>query len=386
MLVGKRIRATEKLAPVIALVIMTVAVTLLSLGSVATVGDIASIPNGLPGPELPDLRTAPALALGSVSVALVALVQGAGISTAYPNPDRSTASASRDFIGQGLGNVAGAFFQSMPTGGSLSRTGISVSGGASSRWGGVFSAVWLGVLVLLFGSLAEAVPLAVIAGLLFVIAVELVLGRREAARLSLQTSRGSFAAMLLTFGSAMFIPLQWTIFLGAGLSLLVFIGASFRSGQVRSLVHEGGYWREEEPPAELTSGQVTVIGLREWRFFAEVPRLAAALPRPGTAHGAVLVVRMREVSDLSSTGQRVLKDYHRRIADSGNTLVLAGVTDRVADKLERSGAAAEIGTQHIFSVRDGITQSLDDAMAHARRIVGPASTAMGSDVESADDG
>lgn len=123
-LVGmKKVRATEKLAPVIALVIMTAAVAVLHPSSVATVGDIASIPNGLPALHLPDLSSAPELALGSLSVALVALVQGAGISTAYPNPDGSKASPSRDFIGQGLGNIAGSLFQSMATGGSLSRTG-----------------------------------------------------------------------------------------------------------------------------------------------------------------------------------------------------------------------------------------------------------------------
>lgn len=69
----------------------------------------------------------------AVSVVVVALVQGAGISTACPNPDGSAASSSRDFVGQGLGNLGGAFLQSMPTGGSLSRTGISLSGGARAR-------------------------------------------------------------------------------------------------------------------------------------------------------------------------------------------------------------------------------------------------------------
>jgi SulP family sulfate permease len=88
---------------------------------------------------LPSVEMIPKLALGSVSVALVALIQGAGISTAYANPDCSRSSASRDFTGQGLGNLVGSFFQSMGTGGSLSRTGISVGAGASSRLGGIFA-------------------------------------------------------------------------------------------------------------------------------------------------------------------------------------------------------------------------------------------------------
>ncbi|MCV2394727.1 SulP family inorganic anion transporter [Actinotalea sp. M2MS4P-6] len=367
---GKAFRPTEKLAPVIALVIMTVAVPLLGLASVATVGDIASIPNGLPTPDLPDLSSIPVLVLGSVSVALVALVQGAGISTAYPNPDGSKASASRDFVGQGLGNVAGAFFQSMATGGSLSRTGISVSGGSQSRWGGVFSAAWLGLLVLLFGSVAETVPLAVIAGLLFVIAVELVVGRLANARLSAVGSPWSFAAMLLTFGSAMFIPLQWTIFLGAGLSILVFVGGSARAGKVNELVRDGGYWTERPGRVQLDPAEVTVVGLRDWQFFAEIPRLAEALPRPESASGAVLVLRIRDVDDVRSTGLRFLDQYCTRLTAEGNTLVLAGVAPLVAEKLARSGLDRKIGEQHIFLAKDGITASLDEAYDHARRIAG----------------
>lgn len=57
-------------------------------------------------PMVPDLSIAPLVALGAISVAIVALVQGAGISTAYPNPSGAPASASRDFAGQGIGNLA----------------------------------------------------------------------------------------------------------------------------------------------------------------------------------------------------------------------------------------------------------------------------------------
>ncbi|WP_158412277.1 SulP family inorganic anion transporter [Ilumatobacter nonamiensis] len=370
VIIGKRIPATEKLAPVIVLLAMTVAVTILDPSSVATVADIASIPRGLPAPDLPAFALIPDLALGSVSVAIVALVQGAGISTAYPNPDGTTASPSRDFRGQGLGNIAGSFFQSMPTGGSLSRTGISVGGGAKSRWGGIFAVVWLGVLLLLFGSLAELVPLAVIAGLLFVIAGELVVGRLANAELAAHSSWGSTAAMVVTFVAAMFIPLQWTIFIGAGLSLVVFIGRSFQGGKVSELARsDDGYWSEHDAPRTLTSNTVTVIGLRNWKFFADVPRLAELMPRPGDASGAVVVVRSRDLDDIQSTGLRMVDNYRALLAESGNHLVLAGVQPHVAETLERTGIADKIGPDHIFLAGPDVTRSLDDAWEFAHDLV-----------------
>ena len=83
------------------------------------------------------------------------------------------------------------------------------------RLGGVFAGLWLGLIVLLFGSVAELVPLSVIAGMLFVIGAEQIVGRLPDARLVLASSWGSVAAGLATFLSALFIPLQWTIFLEA---------------------------------------------------------------------------------------------------------------------------------------------------------------------------
>ena len=157
MVLLKRIRPLEKFAAIIVLIVGTVIVNVFSIQT-ELVSSIATIPNGLPTFMLPNFGLIPQLALGAVSVALVALAQGAGISTAVPNPDGSKASQSRDFLGEGLGNLAGSFFQSMGTGGSLSRTGISVGAGANSRWGGVFAGLWLGLILLLFGSSAEKVP------------------------------------------------------------------------------------------------------------------------------------------------------------------------------------------------------------------------------------
>ena len=252
MVILKRIRPLEKFAAIIVLVVATIIVNVFKIQT-ALVGSIATIPNGLPHFMLPNFSLMPQLALGSISVALVALAQGAGISTAVPNPDGSKASQSRDFLGEGLGNLAGSFFQSMGTGGSLSRTGISVGAGANSRWGGVFAGLWLGLIVLLFGSYAEKVPLAVIGGMLVVIGIELIMARVPSARLVIRTGAwGSIVAMALTFFSALFIPLQYTIFLGALLSLLLYVGASSRKFRLQQAVRlEDGGW-EMQRRAERT--------------------------------------------------------------------------------------------------------------------------------------
>ena len=74
------------------------------------------------------------LLVPAVSLAFVGLVQGAGISANFPNPDGSYPDASRDFVGQGVANVASGVFQGMPVGGSVSASSLNKEAGARSRW------------------------------------------------------------------------------------------------------------------------------------------------------------------------------------------------------------------------------------------------------------
>jgi SulP family sulfate permease len=367
VLVLKRIKRTAKMASIIVLILMTVVVFVLQL-DVALVESLGSIPRSLPTPVLPDFSLIPDLALGSVSVAIVALVQGAGISTAYPNPDKSKSKQSRDFIGEGLGNLVGSFFQSMATGGSLSRTGISVSGGARSRWGGIFAALWLMLIVLLIGPLAELIPLAVIAGLLFVIGAELIMARIPSFIMVHRTSWGAAAALWITFLSALFIPLQYTIFLGAGLSLLIYIWASSQKVEAVELAkRDDGRYEEHDVPEKYRSNQATIISIGGIEFFAEVPVLDENLPDALAAKNAVVILRIRGLEHMGSTSMSWLERYNADLREGGNLLMLAGVDPRLKEELAKTNVLDEIGEENVFLTQPGLGAAEDAALEAAQK-------------------
>ena len=68
----------------------------------------------------------PSLIVPALSLAFVGLVQGAGVSTSFPNPDGSYPDVSRDFLGQGIANIASGVLRGMPVGGSVSASAINV--------------------------------------------------------------------------------------------------------------------------------------------------------------------------------------------------------------------------------------------------------------------
>jgi SulP family sulfate permease len=358
MVILKRIKPLEKFAAIIVLLIATLIINIFNI-STELVGSIATIPNGLPQFTLPNFSLIPQLVLGSISVALVALAQGAGISTAVPNPDGSKASQSRDFLGEGLGNLAGSFFQSMGTGGSLSRTGISVGAGANSRLGGVFAGLWLGLILLLFGSQAEKVPLAVIGGMLVVIGIELIMARVPSARLVFRTGAwASIAAMLLTFISALFIPLQYTIFIGAGLSLILYVLASSRKLRLQQAVRlEDGGWTMQDAPKELQSNQPTVLVIQGLDFFAEVPTLDDQMPSARGIDHAVVVLVIRDMRSISSTAIRWLERYAKNLKTNNSLLILADVDPAVASTLKKSGVLDVIGEGNVFPATSRVLEA-----------------------------
>jgi len=364
MVVFKMIPQTEKMGAIITLILGSVVVYVLNL-DIALIGPIQG---GLPAPTLPDFSMIPKLALGSVSVALVALVQGAGISTAVPNPDGSKSSASRDFLGQGIGNLTGSFFQSMPTGGSLSRTGISTSAGAKSRWGGILAGVFLALIILLFSSLVQYVPMAVIGGMLIVIGTELVLGRVPDAKLIVRTSWGATAAGGITLVSALFIPLQYTIFLGAGLSLVLYIYASSKELKVRSLVsNEENRYEERDLPEVYPSNAVTIIAVSGAEFYADVPTLDDTLPSTQGVTNAVVIIRLRGREGAGSTGLKWLSKYTEKLHAGGNQLMLAGISPGVMKLLEHTGVVDVVGRENVFTAQPGFGASLDAAQAAAQQ-------------------
>ncbi len=335
------LRAT---ATLIALVVVSVVAAVASL-DVVRVSDIATIPRSLPPLTLPELAAAPQLVSGAFAIALVALAQAAGIGAAVPNPDGSRGDTSGDFRAQGAANLAGGLFGALPTGGSLSRTGVATSGGAQTRWAGIFAGVSLLVMVLILGPVAGSIPMAVIGGLLIVISFELIHGRLADIKLVVRTAWPSTVAMIVTFLATTQLPLQVAIFLGAGLSILLYAVQAARSGRlVRLTPTEDGDWAIGEVPDTVPSGTTIVLHYTGHGFFAEAVRLDDQWPSVDGARDAAIVLSLRDAVGVPST--TLLKMLRSRIEAwraHDVHVVICDVSGALHDRLRKAGVLDTLG-------------------------------------------
>jgi SulP family sulfate permease len=340
-------------AMALALLVMTVAVALLHPSSVAVVGDIAPIPRALPWPRLPDLSLVPTLALPAVSLVIIGLVQGAGISRTVPNADGSFGDTSRDFLGHGVANLVSGLFSGAVAGGSVQATALNIGAGARTRWSSVVAAAFVVLVIVAAAPLVQEVPLAVTAGILIVAAASALQPR--AALDVWRADRVSAAIMLVTFVLVLAVPLEYAVLAGVAISAVKYIYLASLDVHVRQVVLDAdGLPRETAAPAALTSESVTVLDIYGSLFFAAAPKIRESLPAVGEAHCPVVVLRLRGRARLHSATIAVLREYATECAARGGRLYLAGVGREMEDQLRRTGALELLGRDAVVTATDEI--------------------------------
>ncbi len=120
---------------------------------------VQALPGPLPPLSWPDLSidTVRSLFGPTLVMTLLALTEATAIAKAVARQYNDTLDGNREFIGQGLANLAGAFFSSMPASGSFNRSGVNVEAGARTPLAAASAALFL-VLILKRGRAAGHAP------------------------------------------------------------------------------------------------------------------------------------------------------------------------------------------------------------------------------------
>jgi SulP family sulfate permease len=351
---------------VIAIMVGSAVAYFLNLSSVPVVADIAEIPRSIPTPRLPDITLIPELFGAAIAVAVIGLVQGAGVGRSYANPDGNYPDPSRDFSGQGIANIVAGFFQGMPVGGSLSSSAINVSAGAKTRWANILAGIFALVFVLLFAGLIEQVAMPCVAALLIVAGWQAI----DWAEMADVRDAGWMPRliMIVTFVVTLFLPIQQAVFLGVILSVLLFVYRAALHTRLWELSPLGdGRFREQPAPEELASHSVTVLQFYGTTFFGSAYTLEKMLPSPLKAKQAVVVLRLRGHEGVASTFIGVLERYAERLQANGGKLVLSGVSEAVWQRLLATETTESIPEEDVFLSDDILGSSTYKALEATNR-------------------
>lgn len=282
----------------------------------SVVGDIAidiEVRTDLPWSDLPQLLV-PALV-----IAVVGFAEPSAIARKYAAEDRTFWDSNREFIGQGLANLASGAAGGYPVGGSFSRTALNRLGGARTRWSGAFTGLTVAA-VLPFAFLLAPLPTAVLAGLVIAAVWSLVDVRSPI--LYWRWSRPQFAVgMVTTIATLVLAPhVEQGVLLGVGTALAVHL------------------WRELNVavPSKL-EGDTLHVWPTGVLYFGSAPGVERAVTQLIAQHDELsrIVLHLERLGRVDLTGALMLRAVLDEVRSAGVQVELRDAKEHVARVLSR---------------------------------------------------
>jgi sulfate permease, SulP family len=353
-------------APFVALVAGTAIVAALGL-PVETIGSrFGEIPTRLPMPHIPSLpfETWTQLVGPAFTIALLVAVESLLSAVVSDGMIGTRHRSNIELVAQGVANIATPLFGGIPATGAIARTATNVKNGGRTPVAGIVHAIVVLLAVLLFGRLAARIPLAVLAGILTMVAYHMSDWRTFVAEL--RAPKSDVAVLLATFFLTVLVDLTVAIEVGVVLATFLFMRRMSEVTRVnvyRGGVDEGLEEDDGEHDADGVASRIVPRGVEVYEidgpfFFGAAETFKSTLARVA-ARPRVLIVRLRHVPAIDSTGLHALEDLRRRCRRDKTILLLTDVHAQPRIAMERSGFLAALGAEHLCG-------TLDEALAVAR--------------------
>jgi SulP family sulfate permease len=336
---------------------------------------LGPLPGALPPLSHPDVSAATLKSLlpGAIAVALVSLTQALSIAHAIALKSGQRLNNNQEFIAQGLANVAAAFFSGFPTSASANRCGINYDAGAKTPMSAIFSAALLVLLLVAVAPLVAYLPIAVVAGVLFLVAWNLI--DLPHIRKILATSRGEGTVLAVTFFATLLLDLEFAILVGVLVSLVLYLNRTSHP-IMRSLVPDPRH--TERKMTEIEDGLVECPQLKILRiegpiYFGAVGHVQRHFDTlrehsPGQKH---LLLMSKSINFVDMAGAELLVEEARRRRALGGELYFYSLRVPVEELFEHGGYMAEIGRENVFRGKreaiGGVFTRLDRSICAACR-------------------
>ncbi|WP_205738023.1 SulP family inorganic anion transporter [Granulosicoccus antarcticus] len=327
-----------------AIVITSIAVTILKL-PLSTIGTaFGGIPNTLPMPSLPEVSFAKVGALLPVALSFTLLGSIESLLSAVV-ADGMTGRRHRsncELVAQGVANIASGLFGGICVTGTIARTATNVRAGAHGPVAGILHSVFLLLFIVLAAPVASYIPLASLAGVLAIVAWNMI--EKHAIALLLRASRGDAAVLMATLLLTIFRDLMEAIVVGFALGSVLFIHRMSKTTAVST--HRP--WVEDDQPDKVDGSRlpydesiasnpdVLIYRISGVLFFGAAASVGSVLDNISDSC-KLLVVDFTEVPFIDSTGANTLEGLAHKGRQRELQVVFTGLPEELREKLRSYG-------------------------------------------------
>ena len=331
------------------------------MGQAATgIRTVGALPAGLPPLSLPDFSLAalkktfgPALV-----ITMLALTEAVSIARAIAVRSEQRIDGNQEFIGQGLSNIAGAFFSGYASSGSFNRSGVNYEAGARTPLATVFASVFLVLILLAVAPLAAYLPHAAMAGILFLVAWGLIDFHHIGS--IWKTSRQESAILWVTILGTL-IDLEAGIIAGVLVSLVLYLNRTSRPG-IEPLVpvDDAGGYHFVDARGKAECPQLRIVRINGSAYFGAVDHIQSALQQvdlENPRQKSLLIVSLG-MNFIDVAGAEMFAQEARRRKRLGGGLYFYRMKDEPYRLLRQGNYVHEIGEGGFFPVKSKPTEAL----------------------------
>ena len=322
--------------------------------TIATIGDLYTLPSGLPQWQIPVLPEGETIfstmqlllpvaftiaMLGAIESLLSAMVADGVIGDKH--------NSNTELIGQGIANMVVPFFGGIPATGAIARTMANINNGGRTPVAGIIHTVVLLCVLLLLGGLVGAIPMPCLAGVLIMVSYNM--SGWRTIRSMCRQSRSDIIVLFTTLLLTVIFDLTIAIEIGLVLAVVLFMRRIMENASISVLkdeleVHHDG----EDDDEKITIPEFAEVYEIDGPFFFGIATKFEEMARTRSS-ATVRIIRMRKVSFIDATGLHNLEIFVDASVENGRKIILSGVNESVYKSLDRSGLVDKIGKENILS-------------------------------------
>ncbi len=349
-------------APLVAIVLVTIPVAVFDLQVVTIDSRFGGLPRGLTWYGLPPvtLDLLRELFIPAFTIAMLCGIESLFTAVVADGMVGDRHDPNTELIAEGAANTVSALFGGIPVSGAIARTATNAKTGARTPVAALANSVLVLLVLSVLAPLAGHIPIAGLAGVLFVVAFNMGEWRSFAALA--RGPKSDMVVLLATFFLTVIVDLSVAIQVGMVLAAFLFMRRMSIVSQVRVMRSEEGEAHEDldGDRRRAIPKDVEVYEIDGPFFFGAAEKFRNAMllieRRP-----RVRIVRMRNVGAIDATGLRLLEDLVSDSDHHAGHFILCGLRPQPARALRKAGLYARIGEANVVD-------TLDEAIARALQL------------------
>ena len=332
---------------------------------VATIGELYTLPSGLPQFTLPSLggqplwTTVQALLPTAFTIAMLGAIESLLSAMVADGVISSRHNSNTELMAQGVANIVVPFFGGIPATGAIARTMANINNGGRTPIAGIVHTVVLLLVLLFLGGLVGIIPMPCLAGVLIMVAYNM--SGWRTIRSMCRQSRSDIAILFTTMILTIIFDLTIAIEVGLIMAVILFVRRIMETSKISVLreemeIHHDG----EDGDVQLTiPSNVEVFEIEGPFFFGVATKFEELASKRDVM--PIRIVRMRKVSFIDSTGIHNLECFVEAALKNGQKIILSGVNEKVYNAIERAGVVDMVGKENVLD-------HIDKALARANEL------------------